>query len=239
MVPGLKSLLYEERLSCLGLWTLEERRNRADLLEVFKMYKGLSLLHFNEFFKISSVVVNLPSFSKDWKATLSTWFTKTFLLGESGEQVEFFAATCHRRWEYQRCQECYWEIALYTDGPLHGLERSACPYGPPSLPVLTKFLQSARSCARRHAVCRPMLAGFRSFSTGQVHVCLGRPRGRFQSAAEAVLELWHVDHDGGPFLVRTLQCCHSVTDRETINVECSRRRQSASKPVSKFWHIRW
>ena len=42
MVPGLKSLKYEERLNCLGLWTLEERRNRADLLEVFKMYKGLS-----------------------------------------------------------------------------------------------------------------------------------------------------------------------------------------------------
>ena len=29
--------------------------------------------------------------------------------------MEFFAATCHRRWEYLRIQECYWEIALYTD----------------------------------------------------------------------------------------------------------------------------
>jgi len=49
--------------------------------------------------------------------------------------MEFFAATCHRRWEYQRFQECYWEIALYTDGPLRRLERSAWPYGPP-VPVL-------------------------------------------------------------------------------------------------------
>jgi len=42
MVPKLKKLSYEQRLEYLGLWTLEERRNRADLLEVFKMFKGLS-----------------------------------------------------------------------------------------------------------------------------------------------------------------------------------------------------
>jgi len=28
----------ENRLEHLGLWTLEERRNRADLLEAFRMY---------------------------------------------------------------------------------------------------------------------------------------------------------------------------------------------------------
>jgi len=31
---------YEERLKLLGLWTLEERRNRQDIIEVFKMYCG-------------------------------------------------------------------------------------------------------------------------------------------------------------------------------------------------------
>jgi len=40
MVPSLKKLSYEERLKSLGLWSLEERRNRADLLEVFRMYNG-------------------------------------------------------------------------------------------------------------------------------------------------------------------------------------------------------
>jgi len=40
MVPKLKKLSYEQRLEYLGLWALEERRNRADLLETFKMYKG-------------------------------------------------------------------------------------------------------------------------------------------------------------------------------------------------------
>ena len=38
MFAELKSLPYEQRLDKLGLWTLEERRNRAaDLLEVFKL----------------------------------------------------------------------------------------------------------------------------------------------------------------------------------------------------------
>jgi len=33
---------YEDRLECLRLWTLEERRNRQDLIEVFKMFRGFS-----------------------------------------------------------------------------------------------------------------------------------------------------------------------------------------------------
>jgi len=42
----LPKLSYEERLRKLDLWTLEERRNRADLLQVFKMYKGLSTIRY-------------------------------------------------------------------------------------------------------------------------------------------------------------------------------------------------
>ena len=33
--------MYQERIHCLGIWTLEECRNHADLLAMFKMYKGL------------------------------------------------------------------------------------------------------------------------------------------------------------------------------------------------------
>jgi len=36
MIPGMKELSYEKRLE------LEQRRNRADLLEVFNMYNGRS-----------------------------------------------------------------------------------------------------------------------------------------------------------------------------------------------------
>jgi len=51
MFPHLKNLPYEDRLRELGLWSLEERRNRADLIEVFKMVKQLSSVPWNRFFK--------------------------------------------------------------------------------------------------------------------------------------------------------------------------------------------
>jgi len=51
MIPGLRCKEYAERLRILGLWTLEERRNRADLIEVFKMWKGQSAVNFENFFE--------------------------------------------------------------------------------------------------------------------------------------------------------------------------------------------
>jgi len=54
MVPGMKELPYKDRLKQLGLWTLEERRNRADLLEMFKMLTGKSSPKFESFFERST-----------------------------------------------------------------------------------------------------------------------------------------------------------------------------------------
>ena len=51
MVPGLKGLDYGRRLERLKLITLEERRNRSDLVELFKMSKGLSAIPWNLFFR--------------------------------------------------------------------------------------------------------------------------------------------------------------------------------------------
>jgi len=42
MIKNMKGKSYEKRLHCLRLWTLKERRNRQDLIEVFKMCNGLS-----------------------------------------------------------------------------------------------------------------------------------------------------------------------------------------------------
>ena len=42
MIPAVKNLDYERRLKILGLWSREERRNRANILEVYKMYNGVS-----------------------------------------------------------------------------------------------------------------------------------------------------------------------------------------------------
>jgi len=44
----------EERLKFLGLWTLEEHRNRQDIIKVFKMYRGYSSVAVNELFVIAT-----------------------------------------------------------------------------------------------------------------------------------------------------------------------------------------
>ena len=41
MIMNMQEKRYEDRLRCSGHWTLEETRNRQDLIEVFKMYRGL------------------------------------------------------------------------------------------------------------------------------------------------------------------------------------------------------
>ena len=52
MVPGMKEFDYPSRLKTLKLWSLEERRKRSDLIEVFKMYRGFSPIPFETFFQL-------------------------------------------------------------------------------------------------------------------------------------------------------------------------------------------
>ena len=50
MIKGMKGMSYEERLQKLKLWSLEERRNRQDLIEVFKICKGSSKITLKNYF---------------------------------------------------------------------------------------------------------------------------------------------------------------------------------------------
>jgi len=52
MISGLRSWQYEDRLKQLGLWTLEERRNHADLIEVFKIAHGFSTVSLSKMFQL-------------------------------------------------------------------------------------------------------------------------------------------------------------------------------------------
>jgi len=53
MIPSVRNLPYEVRLKKLGLWSLEDRRVKADLIEVFKIVYGLSSVKFDTFFEFS------------------------------------------------------------------------------------------------------------------------------------------------------------------------------------------
>jgi len=64
MFDDLKELPYEDRLRKLGLWSLEERRNRADLIEIYKMIKGLSTVPWSRFFSRSE---NSVTRGHNWK----------------------------------------------------------------------------------------------------------------------------------------------------------------------------
>ena len=52
MIYGLKYYRYEDRLRMIGLTTLEQRRKRANVIEVFKIINGLDKLHTNDFFEL-------------------------------------------------------------------------------------------------------------------------------------------------------------------------------------------
>ena len=54
MIISIKSLQYENRLQKLELWTFEEQRNRADLIEVFKMADGFSVIPLTDMFQIDT-----------------------------------------------------------------------------------------------------------------------------------------------------------------------------------------
>ena len=48
-----RSVCYEDRLRMLGLTTLETRRLRGDLIEVFKIFKGFDNVTYADFFTLS------------------------------------------------------------------------------------------------------------------------------------------------------------------------------------------
>jgi len=54
LVSGLEKLTYEERLDLLGLTTLEERRLRGGMIEVFKILKGFYAVSSSTFLTLSS-----------------------------------------------------------------------------------------------------------------------------------------------------------------------------------------
>ena len=65
LFSDLRAMTYEARLEVLRLWTLEERRNRADLIDVYKMH-GFSSVTSHSFFSSSILTVVLEDIHKNW-----------------------------------------------------------------------------------------------------------------------------------------------------------------------------
>jgi len=72
IVPGLQELPYESRLISLKLWTLDHRRVRADLIELFKMVRGLSTVGVNTFFELNNTGRTRGHYLKLRKGRVST-----------------------------------------------------------------------------------------------------------------------------------------------------------------------
>ena len=49
----LEDISYGNRLVATGLTTLEDRRNRGDAIEVFKMVNGINKVNYQKFFQIA------------------------------------------------------------------------------------------------------------------------------------------------------------------------------------------
>jgi len=54
MITEVKHLPYADRLLKLGLWLLEERRNKSDLIEVYKLLHGLTNISYDKFFELAT-----------------------------------------------------------------------------------------------------------------------------------------------------------------------------------------
>ena len=54
MIPSLRNKSYEERLKDLDLFPLQHRRLRGDLIQVFKIIRGIDNMDYNKYFTINN-----------------------------------------------------------------------------------------------------------------------------------------------------------------------------------------
>ena len=88
MIRGLASLPYDQRLQRINLISLEMRRQRADLIEVYKVMHGLEDLPSDLLFKINSGRTRVHHIGMV-KKSCSSQHKKMLFLSKSDFFVEF------------------------------------------------------------------------------------------------------------------------------------------------------
>ena len=85
LVPECADLTYEERCKFLGIQTLQARRLRGDMIEVYKLLGGLEDLDYRKFFRLSESHARGEGYTRGhsrkllkpdhWRTTLKgNWF---------------------------------------------------------------------------------------------------------------------------------------------------------------------
>ena len=92
MVPGMMGLEYGERLERLGLMTLEERRNRSDLVRFGQAVQNLQRIVYHSMEYIlpcGQFRKNKRTLEETGKGKIPARCQETFFLTKSGEQMEW------------------------------------------------------------------------------------------------------------------------------------------------------
>jgi len=89
LFPNLRKLPYEDRLGQLRLWSLEERRNRTDLIELYQMVKGLSATPWSKFIRRSTETKTLTGEHR-WKLVTNSC--------KSDAPLHFYSQRVINRW---------------------------------------------------------------------------------------------------------------------------------------------
>ena len=71
MIPSLRNISYERRLTRLNLFSLEKRRLRGQLIETFKILKGINNIDYRNIFALSENQTR----SNGWKLELKRFNT--------------------------------------------------------------------------------------------------------------------------------------------------------------------
>ena len=88
MVPGLGDLEYGERLGVLGLMTLEERRNRSDMVEMYKVLKDIVCHTKGNILRIEWKWQDQRKFVEDCQESYPDGHQEVLLFSESHQPME-------------------------------------------------------------------------------------------------------------------------------------------------------